>query len=109
MSEKIRKIIAEFRSLLESRFPNHVVRSVVFGSYARGQETPDSDLDILVIVNHFSRQLENDILDSAYEIMWSNGFEPLLSVQVMDKEYYARLAAWGSSLFQAIQRDAVTF
>ena len=108
MSQRIKKIVSEFRTLLRSRFAEDIVRLSLFGSYARGEERPDSDMDVLVIVKRFSLRLENDILDAAYEIMWANGFEPLLSVHVMDEAYFARLDGWESSFVNNVRHDGVT-
>ena len=41
--------LMSIRELLEPVFAqNAVIRALVFGSYARGDETPDSDIDFLV-------------------------------------------------------------
>jgi len=45
MSEKIIELQKKITPILEK---NEVVRASVFGSFARGEETPGSDIDILV-------------------------------------------------------------
>ena len=44
--EEIKKILIEHRSLLQTKF--NVKRLALFGSYARHENTPKSDIDILV-------------------------------------------------------------
>jgi uncharacterized protein len=44
--DEIRKIIYEHKEELEKDF--NAVSFFVFGSYAKGQQTPESDIDILV-------------------------------------------------------------
>ena len=43
---KVLKVLAKDKPTLERKFG--VVRIAVFGSFARGQQRPDSDIDILV-------------------------------------------------------------
>ncbi len=46
MLNEIRKILAEHKQELHDKF--HVKSIAVFGSYARGDQSPGSDVDILV-------------------------------------------------------------
>ena len=47
--EETRQILRSHRSELKNRF--HVEEIALFGSYARGEQTDASDLDILVTLN----------------------------------------------------------
>lgn len=47
---KVRKYLG---ILLENGFP--VTGGIIYGSYARGEETPDSDIDVLVLSPLFDR------------------------------------------------------
>jgi predicted nucleotidyltransferase len=47
---EIRRILAQHKGALRERFG--VCRLAVFGSYARGEATPLSDVDILVDLEH---------------------------------------------------------
>lgn len=54
---KIRGVIQRLKTALRrSGFP--VVRVFVFGSYARGEGRPDSDIDICLVSNSFRRNRE---------------------------------------------------
>ena len=44
--------LAEYRRALSEHHPGAVVRMVVYGSKARGESHPDSDVDILLIVKN---------------------------------------------------------
>lgn len=49
------------------------VRSVVlFGSRARGDGTPDSDIDVMVVVAEESRELRKALVDIAYDVSWEH-------------------------------------
>ena len=47
--EEIRRILRAHQPELKNRY--HVEEIALFGSYARGEQTPSSDLDILVTLN----------------------------------------------------------
>lgn len=51
MSEKTRKIIAELRYALEKIYGRRLHSVVLYGSRAREDEEPCSDIDVLVVLN----------------------------------------------------------
>ena len=108
MSKKIKEILAQFRNEVLNEFSGQIINIFVFGSYARGEEKPDSDLDILVIVKKKSASLENKIRDIAYEIMWKMNFSPLLSVEILDVDYFNNLEKWGSSFYKIIKTEGIS-
>ena len=46
-----RKLIEEYTSAMKAHFGERVVSLCVFGSVARGQATPESDIDVLSVVD----------------------------------------------------------
>ena len=62
-------IIHVFKSLLNKRIKASEL--ILFGSRARGDADPDSDFDLLVIVNDLSPELEEYISECA----WEAGFQ----------------------------------
>ena len=71
MNERDLKIVERFKELVSKKVKIHELR--VFGSRARGDATWESDLDILVIVEHLDRSIELHISDSAWEAGFENG------------------------------------
>jgi type I restriction enzyme S subunit len=51
MTETLRGVIAELRQGLGEVYGDRLKGVYVFGSYARGEATPDSDLDILIVLD----------------------------------------------------------
>ena len=50
MRREIRPILAELKREFEAIYGDRLVKLVLFGSHARGEATPDSDIDVLVVL-----------------------------------------------------------
>ena len=59
--QMILKFLTENKSFLREKF--HVVKIGIFGSFARNEEDPDSDIDILI-------ELENNV-SNVFDLKWS--------------------------------------
>ncbi len=61
--------VLELKKRLRHRYGDRLVRFIVFGSYARGEHTADSDIDILItLTGQVDWNLECEILHLTYEI-----------------------------------------
>ena len=58
-------IVEKFRALVSQKIKVHELR--IFGSRARGDAVNESDLDVLIVVNHLDLSLERYISDCAWE------------------------------------------
>ena len=50
MSDKIAALLAQLRAGLERLYGDRLVKVILFGSRARGDADPDSDIDVLVVL-----------------------------------------------------------
>jgi predicted nucleotidyltransferase len=55
MNDKIKTPLAELRAGLETIYKGRLKDVYVFGSYARGDEEPESDLDLMVVLDRIER------------------------------------------------------
>lgn len=92
------KNIKKIEELKEKIIPilkaNDVVRSSVFGSFARGEDTPESDIDLLVELEddkslldliHLKNELE-DFLRKKVDVITYNSVNPRLKDYIFKDE-----------------------
>jgi len=65
MHDKDLKVVERFKALVSQKVKVHEIR--VFGSRARGDASPESDLDLLVVVDCLDHETEKYISDCAWE------------------------------------------
>ena len=53
--EKLKQLLKELKSGLAAFYGGQLCGVYLFGSYARGDQDAESDLDILIILSHYDR------------------------------------------------------
>lgn len=79
------------------------VQVILFGSYARDEETEGSDVDLLVVIP----KLDKSTLDTILDVAWEVGFEAglVFSVIPIAVEELETLAE--SPFLQTVQREGI--
>lgn len=103
LAPKIEQTLKKLKTRLEQVL-KAPVRLVLFGSYARGQATQDSDVDVLAIVPMLSKQTLDSILDVAWEISLEEGL--VLSLIPIAEGELHQLSA--SPFLQAVEREGIS-
>lgn len=104
LREEDRKLVERFKQLMiEGGVP--VCKTIVFGSRARGEVEPDSDLDVLVLVERVDPGLRKTISHCA----WKVGFEAGIIIQsvVMTRDQAENGPEQSSLLMLAVKEDGV--
>ncbi|MGC9083706.1 MAG: nucleotidyltransferase domain-containing protein [Anaerolineae bacterium] len=68
-----RRAVARFCEELERALPGRVQRLILYGSQARGDAHPESDVDLLVVVDSRTQEVEETILDLTTRFHWEDG------------------------------------
>ena len=94
-----------YRQTLAEDYPGLVDDILIFGSKARGDAGPDSDLDVLVVLTEADRRVKDDIGYLGYLLAVLSGAVP--SILVYTKDEWAEREKDGSPFYGAVMRDGV--
>ena len=89
--------LANFQNRALTIFPDAISQIILYGSYARGEATPESDLDVMVVVSREKQPVKTYIggpgdtrwkklVDAAIDSMVNKG--PFISVLVVGEDVF---------------------
>jgi predicted nucleotidyltransferase len=108
MDQRDRNLILELKKRLPADVMAHIRKVVAFGSRVRGHGEDDSDLDLLILVDHKTPDLEGKIGDVAYQVMWDHDFKPIISIKIFTEAMYRNSLSEGFSFYKNIEREGVS-
>ena len=96
----------EFVGKLHERFDGQVVSVVVYGSRARGEADPDSDMDLLVVMSDTTSEIRRAVRYLAAEVWLEHGI--YLSTRVWSVAHWRQLERAQTLLYHNIRADGIT-
>ena len=73
LSEKDLSALKEFRERLVPIVGDKLLKMLLFGSKAEGRATPESDIDVLVLIKDDAAALRHQVWDLAFEVNVKHG------------------------------------
>jgi predicted nucleotidyltransferase len=108
MDKRDRNLILELKKRLPPEVSAHIRKVIAFGSRIRDQMGEDSDLDLLILVDNKTSDLESKIEDVAYQVMWDHDFKPIISIKVFTEADYRNYLAEGFSFYKHIEQEGIS-
>ena len=90
---------------INAKYPGRILSTVLFGSVARGDFTPDSDIDVLVVTEKLDTDLKWDIWGVGSEV--SLEFDVLFNLHVYPRALWESLRAKRKTIWRNVERDGV--
>jgi predicted nucleotidyltransferase len=78
----------------------------VFGSKARGNASPDSDIDVMIEIEDYNPSVESEIDDIVFEI--NLNFDCFISTIIFSKKELEEGPLSESPIYKIIQKEGVT-
>jgi predicted nucleotidyltransferase len=66
--EELSAVLGEIKTRISALLGTRLERMLLYGSRARGDYEPESDIDIAIIVKEFDRKLKDEILETIAEV-----------------------------------------
>lgn len=87
-TKEVNDIVLEIKECLTSFYGAKIKQVIIYGSFARGEATKDSDIDLLVVVdnNLDPRKVEEDLDELLFEILLEKG--ELVSVIAINESIF---------------------
>jgi len=94
-----------YRRELEARHQGTIERMLIYGSKARGDAHPESDLDVLLIVKNHAGNLKRELRRIGYTLAATSEVVP--SILAYTEDEWEQRKKSGSPFRRAVERDAV--
>jgi len=88
MDQRIVRLIDQIKAHLRETYGDRIKRVILYGSYARGEATKDSDVDVLVLADPSLNpsEVRESLSELLYDMLLDEG--ELVSVMVIPEELF---------------------
>jgi predicted nucleotidyltransferase len=95
--------LGELKKALRERY--NVTSVLVYGSKARGDDSPDSDIDVMIVLDDYTPQIEMTIDEMVYDINLDH--DCLISVVIFGRRELEEGPMAESPLYKRIMAEGV--
>jgi predicted nucleotidyltransferase len=106
ISDREENALRAYAELLERRFGPRLLEVLFFGSKARDEAGPDSDIDIAVILQQPTAQDLSEARGLAFDLWLAYGV--LISVRAMSQQGWDKLGNLHSLFYRNVKRDGIS-
>ena len=105
LKEKEQSAVLEFTTEIRNYLDNNVVSIKLFGSKARGDSEPDSDIDIYILLREISPDIREHIFDITFNINLK--YDLYISPRVIGLETYKNPIFRVTPFIQSIEQEGI--
>lgn len=100
LQEAFGKMIPEFQNI----FGTMLEQIILYGSRARGTQTDESDVDIAVIVRHYTEDMHDEMIEFTVDLELE--YNKVFSIMLIDSEHFRE---WGRVLpfYKNVKKDGI--
>ncbi|CDX04027.1 putative nucleotidyltransferases [Desulfitobacterium sp. LBE] len=97
--------INEYKERLSHKLGDNLIVAKLFGSVARGTDTPESDIDILVLLEDVDERTRDEIVEATVDVNVEH--DVVICPVVMTATEYKFPLFQETSFYQAIEREGI--
>jgi predicted nucleotidyltransferase len=97
--------INEYLDRIRSLFPGRILSATLFGSKARGDSDPESDVDLLLVVDAESWQFRSQLWRIASDVSLDYGL--VISVRIFGQDRWAETRRLRLPLYRAVALEGI--
>jgi predicted nucleotidyltransferase len=105
LSPKEREAVTYFVEQLRQRYPGRILQTMLFGSKARGDSQPWSDIDILVVVDREEWQFQHAISTLAARV--SLEYDVLIGPRIIGQSRWERMREHSFGLYRNVVAEGI--
>lgn len=105
LTDQEQRAVEHFSAALRERWGSEIREIHLFGSKARGDAGPESDVDLLIVTERNDWKLKDEIGRVATKILLAEGI--YLSIKVLGETIYQRLVALDAPFVKDVLREGV--
>ena len=99
------RAVADFLGQIRARYQERVAQAILFGSKARGDAAPESDIDILIIVDHDDWRLSHTFSTMAARVSLEH--DALIGLYVIGQERWNQMAQRRLGLYRNVVAEGI--
>ncbi len=103
---KKQEALKQFVEKVKNKYDDKIERIILFGSYARGEDKEESDIDVLVLTHGDRFEMQKNISGIAVDILLKTGV--YISAKSVSTEEYDFMKKLKTGFYQNIVREGVT-
>ena len=101
-------MIDDFKTILLKTLKDEVVLIRLFGSKARGDYHPNSDMDLLVILRHKNRKIDEKLSEVEWEILEKYNFQSYISVAAYSQKEFEGFNRLETPFSQNVTKEGIS-
>lgn len=105
LSQRDSEVISLLITHLLTDFPNSMIQITLFGSKARGDDTEESDIDLLIITKNEAGDLKSQIRDVGYDL--SLEYDVIFNLFPYTQERWDWMASVRHPLWRSITEEGI--
>jgi hypothetical protein len=104
---ELENILGNLASRIALAAGDELVQIRLFGSYATGKASAESDIDVLVVLKDDDARIVESVRDASYGLMWENDFDFIICLHIIAEDHYAFLRNIDSSFYREITKKGM--